>query len=216
MNTLGCGEARFVRCDVTDTQQISDLVMTAVKTYGRLDCLVNNAGGYSSFGSIDESSEEDFFADLRLNLVSNFIACKNALPHLRKVKGNIINVASLGAVIGDIGSVAHIAAKGGVIAMTKALAVDESKYGVRVNCLLVAHVQTAMWQDIAKKRDTQAKHFIREAEDHHLIGRMGTPEECGKACLFLAADATFSTGTNLSLSGGAELNYASKSRLHFM
>ncbi|XP_064820510.1 17-beta-hydroxysteroid dehydrogenase 14-like [Oncorhynchus masou masou] len=96
--------------------------------------------------------------------------------------------------------------------MTKAMAVDESRYQVRVNCISPGNVMTPLWEELAgQTADTLAT--IKEGENAQLLGRMGTEAESGLAALYLAADATFCTGIDLLLSGGAELNYGYKSQV---
>nr|XP_029512423.1 17-beta-hydroxysteroid dehydrogenase 14-like isoform X2 [Oncorhynchus nerka] len=105
-----------------------------------------------------------------------------------------------------------LASKGAIIAMTKAMAVDESRYQVRVNCISPGNVMTPLWEELAgQTADTLAT--IKEGENAQLLGRMGTEAESGLAALYLAADATFCTGIDLLLSGGAELNYGYKSQV---
>src|SRR6266478_5903210 len=94
MKTHGPGEARFVPCDVAQPEDIKHLIDNTVASYGRLDCLINNAGWHPPHKSIDDFSIEDFRDLLELNLVSILAACKFALPHLRQVQGNIINLSS--------------------------------------------------------------------------------------------------------------------------
>jgi NAD(P)-dependent dehydrogenase (short-subunit alcohol dehydrogenase family) len=94
-NAARKGEVFFVRCDVSKTEDIRNLIEAAVSKYGRIDCLVNNAGWHPPHKPIDDFSIEEFQDLLNLNLVSIFTACKFALPHLRRTKGNIINMSSL-------------------------------------------------------------------------------------------------------------------------
>ncbi|CAL9692830.1 unnamed protein product [Knipowitschia caucasica] len=101
-----------------------------------------------------------------------------------------------------------LTSKGAIISMTKAMAVDESRYGVRVNSLSPGNVMTPLWAELAAQTP-DAEAAIREGENNQLLGRMGTPAECGAAAVFLA-EATFCTGIDLLLSGGAELNYGYK------
>ncbi|XP_062504266.1 17-beta-hydroxysteroid dehydrogenase 14-like [Corticium candelabrum] len=205
-------QVMFVRCDMTKHGDIENLINTTVKQFGRLDCLVNNAGWHPPVTRIEDVSVDDFQYLLNFNLTSYFVACKTALPHLRKTQGNIINISSLVATIGQLGSVAYVATKGAIISMTKALAVDEAKYGVRVNSVSPGNVMTPLWNEFAQSAD-DVQAAIKEGEDAQLLGRMGTLEESGQVCLFLAAEATFTTGIDFLLSGGAELNYGKKTRL---
>ncbi|CAH1250893.1 HSD17B14 [Branchiostoma lanceolatum] len=212
MNTAGPGEAFFVPCDVTKEEDIKNVIEKTVEKYGRIDCLVNNAGSHPPEQTIDDTSVEDFKSLLNLNLVSYFIASKFALPHLRKTQGNIINMSSLVGVIGQTHACAYVTTKGGITSLTRALAVDEAKYGVRVNTISPGNVWTPLWDSLSKSSGN-AEAMIKGGEEAQLLGRMGTIEEAGKVCLFLAAEATFTTGIDMLLSGGAELNYGRKTRL---
>ncbi|KTF87805.1 hypothetical protein cypCar_00006967 [Cyprinus carpio] len=102
--------------------------------------------------------------------------------------------------------------KGAITAMTKAMAVDESRYQVRVNCISPSNIMTPLWEELAGRTEDAAA-TVKGGENAQLIGRMGTETESGLAALFLAADATFCTGIDLFLSGGAELNYGFKSQI---
>ena len=206
------GEAHFVTCDVTDHRQLEGLIETAVERYGRLDCLVNNAGSHPPHLPIDDFSVEDFRRILELNLISVFAASKLALPHLRRTQGNIINIASLVGSMGQLHATTYVATKGAVVALTKALAIDEAVHGVRANSISPGNIYTPLWQE-AIDASSDPERTRAEGEAAQLLGRMGTPAEAGKLCLFIAAEATFSTGTDFLLTGGAELSYGRKSRL---
>ncbi|KXJ20962.1 17-beta-hydroxysteroid dehydrogenase 14 [Exaiptasia diaphana] len=212
VNAMGPGESMFLQCDVTKQNQLKNLVDKTIEKYGQLDCLINNAGWHPPEKNIDDTSIQDFKNLLDLNLVNYFTLCKLSLPHLRKTKGNIINVSSLVAQIGQANAVAYVTTKGAISSMTRALAVDEAKYGVRVNTLSPGNVWTPLWDELAKQTSNFEKSKL-DGEEAQLLGRMGTLEESGKSCLYLAADATFTTGIDLFLSGGAELNYGRKTRL---
>jgi NAD(P)-dependent dehydrogenase (short-subunit alcohol dehydrogenase family) len=140
-----------------------------------------------------------------------FAACQAALPHLRQTQGNIINLASLVGTMGQLHAVTYVATKGAVIAFSKALAIDEAAHGVRVNSVSPGNIYTSLWQEAidasADPRQTRA-----DGEAAQLPGRMGTIEEAGRLCLFIAAEATFTTGVDHILSGGAELGYGRKTR----
>jgi NAD(P)-dependent dehydrogenase (short-subunit alcohol dehydrogenase family) len=154
---------------------------------------------------------QDFRDLLDLNLVSIFAACKFALPHLRKVGGSIINMSSLVGAMGQLHAATYVASKGAVTALTKALAIDEAAHGVRVNAVSPGNVYTPLWQEAIDASSDPGE--TRAAGDAaQLLGRMGTIEEAGRLCLYLAADATFTTGVDHVLSGGAELGYGRKTR----
>ncbi|XP_029440055.1 LOW QUALITY PROTEIN: 17-beta-hydroxysteroid dehydrogenase 14 [Rhinatrema bivittatum] len=208
---LGPGDCLYVPCDVTKESDIKRLIEVVVEKFGRLDCLINNAGWHPPEQRVDDTSAADFRPLLDLNLLSGFLTAKYALPHLRKTQGNIINLSSLVGVIGQNYAVPYVSTKGAVTAMTKAMAVDEAKHGVRVNCISPGNIWTPMWKELADESPDPAA-MIQGGKDSQLIGRMGTPEECAQAALYLAAEGTFCTGIDLILSGGAELNYANKNQ----
>jgi NAD(P)-dependent dehydrogenase (short-subunit alcohol dehydrogenase family) len=200
-----------VRADMSKVDDIKKLIDFTANKYGRIDCLINNAGWHPPHKTIDDFSVEDFRSLLELNLVSYFAACKFALPHLRKVKGNIINMSSLVGIMGQLGATTYVATKGGITAFSKALAVDEAAFEVRVNSVSPGNVYTPLWQEAIDASPDPAK-TRADGDAAQLLGRMGTIEESGQLCLFLAAEATFTTGVDHILSGGAELAYGRKTR----
>src|SRR5687768_4582563 len=119
VNSARPGSVHFIRADVSRVEDIKRLIDETVAKFGRIDCLINNAGWHPPHKPIDDFSVEDFRSLLDLNLVSYFAACKFALPHLRAVKGNIINMSSLVGAIGQAGATTYVASKGGITAFTK-------------------------------------------------------------------------------------------------
>ncbi|XP_077170611.1 L-fucose dehydrogenase-like [Paroedura picta] len=205
------GDAFFQICDVRKESDIKKLILVTVERYGCLDCLVNNVGT-AYLEKIEDVTSQGLHSLLELNTVSHFLASKYALPYLRETKGNIISISSIFAVIGVKHTSPYCASKGAVIAMTKALAIDESKYGVRVNSISPTYIWTALTKNyINQSQNPEAT--LKEVKDGQLMGRTGTPEEVALAALFLAADATFCTGLNLVLSGGAELGFGKKNEV---
>lgn len=213
INALGKGSATFIQCDVSKVDEVESLIAKTVERFGRIDCLINNAGWHPPHKPIDDFSIQDFRDLLELNLVSIFAACKAALPHLRKTNGNIINMSSLVGSMAQLYATTYVATKGAITAFSKALAVDEAAYGVRVNCVSPGNVFTPLWQEAIDASSDPAQ-TRADGDAAQLLGRMGTIEEAGKMCLYIAAEATFSTGTDFFLTGGAELAYGKKSRVH--
>ena len=209
LNERSGTEATFIKCDVSKTDEIQALVEKTAEKYGRIDCLINNAGWHPPHKPIDDFSIDEFRDLLDLNLVSIFAACKFALPHLRKTKGNIINMSSLVAQMGQLHAVTYVATKGGITSFTKALAIDEAIHGVRVNSISPGNIFTPLWQEAIDASPDPVK-TLADGEAAQHLGRMGTIEEAGKLCLFIAAQATFTTGVDHILSGGAELGYGIK------
>ncbi|HEU4387165.1 MAG TPA: SDR family oxidoreductase [Blastocatellia bacterium] len=205
------GEVFFVYCDVRRVEDLQNLIEATIARHARIDCLINNAGWHPAHKPIDDFTAEEFRDLLELNLLSVFNACKLALPYLRKTRGNIINIASLVGTIGQHHAATYAATKGAVTAFTKALAIDEAVNGVRVNSVSPGNIYTPLWQ-AAIDAAPDPNQCRADGEAAQLFGRMGTPEEVGRLCLFIAADATFTTGVDHVISGGAELGYGRKSR----
>jgi NAD(P)-dependent dehydrogenase (short-subunit alcohol dehydrogenase family) len=212
VSARGPGSAHFIRCDVSKEADVRALVRETVSRFGRLDCLVNNAGWHPPHKPIDDFTTQEFRELLELNLVSMFVACQEALPHLRQAKGSIINMSSLVGSMGQIHATTYVATKGAITAFTKALAIDEAAHGVRVNAISPGNVWTPLWKQAVDGSADPVK-ARADGDAAQLLGRMGTLEEAGRLCLFLAAEATFTTGVDHILSGGAELGYGRKSRI---
>lgn len=209
LSTLG--RAHFIPTDVSQPSEIERLISETVARAGRIDCLINNAGWHPPHLPIDDFSLDDFRALLDLNVLSVFAACKFALPHLRQTRGNIINIASLVATMGQHHATTYVATKGAVLAFTKALAIDEAPHGVRVNSVSPGNIWTPLWQEAVDASNDPAQ-TRADGEHAQVLGRMGTPEEAGKLCLFIAAEASFTTGVDHLLTGGAEIGYGRKTR----
>ena len=199
--------ALFVATDVTDEKAIASLIDTTIQRWGRLDCVVNNAGWHPPATPIEEISLDDFNHLLQLNLASAFLSCKYALPHLVETKGNIINMSSAVAEVGQPLAAAYVSTKAGLIGLTRALAIDFAPKQVRINAVCPAGVMTPLMQDWAETQyDKEAA--LADVDSWHLLGRMATSEEIGKVCAFLASDeASFITGQAIFPEGGALLGY---------
>ena len=199
----------FIPCDVTNLTALKDLIDKTVEMHGRLDCLINNAGWHPPHQPIDDFEIDDFRSLFELNVVSMFAACKFALPWLRQTRGNIINMSSLVGTMGQRHATTYVATKGAITAFTKALAIDEAANGVRVNSVSPGNILTPLWQE-AIDAAADPERCRREGETAQWLGRMGNIEEVGHLCLYIAAEATFSTGVDYIVSGGAELGYGRK------
>ncbi|KAM4801058.1 L-fucose dehydrogenase isoform X1 [Urocitellus parryii] len=201
--------AVFIPCDVTQEEDVKTLISETILRFGHLDCVVNNAGYHPPPQWLEETSAQGFRQLLELNLLGTYTVTKLTLPHLRKTQGNVINISSLVGAIGQSQAVPYVATKGAVTAMTKALALDESRYGVRVNCISPGNIWTPLWEQLAALTpDSRAT--IQEGTLAQPLGRMGQPAEVGAAALFLASEASFCTGIELLVTGGAELGYGCK------
>ena len=200
-------EAVFVRCDVTSEHDMRSLIDGTAERFGRLDCIVNNAGWHPPTMAIDETSVEDYEKLLRLNLTSTFMGCKFAAPHLRKTRGSIINMSSEVGIIGQAAAPSYVSTKAGQIGLTKALALDLAPEGVRVNAVCPAGVMTPLMEEWANTQ-YDPKAALEMVDSWHPLGRMATIEEVGEVCAFLASDeASFITGQAICPDGGAPLGY---------
>ena len=210
LNSEAPGECHFQQCDVSVPEDIYRVIDWTVNKYGRLDCLINNAGMHPPHKTIDEFSVEEFRDLLDLNLVSYFSACKYALPHLRKVRGNVINMSSLVGTMGQQLATIYCATKGGISAFTKALAIEEARHGVRVNAVLPGNIlSNSRIEGVAQSENPEE--LDKLVDSWQWPGRSGTNEEAGYVCLFLASDwASYVTGIDLIISGGSELGYGVK------
>ena len=217
LSAKGPGVCHFRLCDVCRHKDIEQLINYTIETFGQLDCLINNAGYHPPVKPIDDFSVKDFTHLLRTNLISFFVASKHALPHLRRVRGNIINMGSLTGIMGQEGASIYAATKGAISGFTKALAIEEAPHGVRVNAVLPGNIVTKSRVEFIKSLGKDGKKIDRWAESVQIMGRSGTIEETGQACLFLASDAaSFITGIELLVTGGAELGYGVKYPLRFL
>ncbi len=200
------GRAWYVSTDVTDSASIQAMIQGTAQRYGRLDILVNNAG-YHLSKNVEQTSEQEWEFIINTNLRSTFLCSKYAIPHLRRTRGNIINVSSMVGLVGQPNAGAYSASKGGQIAMTRGMALDFAADGIRVNALCPGWVQTPLVEDwFSQQKDPEAsRRYIFGA---HPLGRIGTVEECGQAAAYLAsAEAAFVTGITLNLDGGITLGY---------
>jgi NAD(P)-dependent dehydrogenase (short-subunit alcohol dehydrogenase family) len=206
----GPGQARFVECDVTDTDRLRASIDAANEEFGRLDCLVNNAVRFAKSSRLDDVEMNDLRLAFETNIFAYFAAARFALPHLRRTRGSIVNVGSLVSEIGMWHNPVYAATKGAITSFTRALAVDEAENGVRVNAVLPGNVVTH-----ARVRAEEQAHDRRALneflESQQWLGRSGTSEEVGEVIQFLASDsASFITGAAIVVSGGAELAYGMK------
>jgi NAD(P)-dependent dehydrogenase (short-subunit alcohol dehydrogenase family) len=190
-----------IRCDLRDEDQVDAAVAEAAEWGGRIDLLANVAGVASSAHTTDVTLAE-WDRMLAVNLTGTFLACRAARPHLIAAGGAIVNVASLAGVRGWRYSAAYSAAKGGVVALTRALAVEYAPDGVRVACVCPGSVDTPLKRDLvpAPDQDPRLAGHARALLDPPVAD----PAEVAAAIAYLgSAEARFATGAVLRLDGGA-------------
>jgi NAD(P)-dependent dehydrogenase (short-subunit alcohol dehydrogenase family) len=192
----------YVRCDVTDSEQVGALVETAVSAYGTVDIAFNNAGiSPPDDDSILDTGLEAWRRVQEVNLTSVYLCCKAVLPVMREHgRGSIINTASFVAVMGAATSqISYTASKGGVLAMSRELGVQFARDGIRVNALCPGPVDTPLLRELfAKDPERAARRLV-----HIPIGRFARAEEIANAALFLASDeSSFVTASTFLVDGG--------------
>ena len=208
-SSSGVGERRHlgIACDVSIETQVAAGIAAVVGKYGRIDCLINNAGIHPPDTPLEQMRPEVALDVLRVNFLSNYSMCYYAIEHLKKTRGTIINVSSMTAVLGQKNSTAYAASKGAQLSFTKALALECAPWGVRVNAILPSNVDTPLMRQWASSLPDPDAALERIAALQPL-GRMADIEEMGKTCLFLATeDSSFITGQGLEVDGGAALDY---------
>ncbi len=183
------GEARFVRCNVAQEDEVRAAVQSAVEAFGRLDVMVNNAG----------VADSGWDLTLAVNLSGVYYGCKHAAEAMAAAGGGvIINMASILGLVGVGFADPYVAAKHGVVGLTRNFAVSYGGRGVRVNCINPGFIETPMTKLI-----TDNPAFREQLERQTPLGRFGRPEEIAKAAVFLASeDASFMTGAALVVDGG--------------
>jgi NAD(P)-dependent dehydrogenase (short-subunit alcohol dehydrogenase family) len=196
------GTILFVRCDVRFAGQCRRAVDETMRTFGQVDILFNNAGVFYPNTAI-ECTEEEWDLTVDICLKGTFLMSKYTLPiMIAQGSGVIVNNASGWGLAGGNEAAAYCAAKGGVVLLTKAMAVDHSRQGIRVNCVCPGDVDTPMLVNDAQKRGMAWTDYLASAANRPM-GRIGQPEEIAQAVLFLASeDASFVTGAILAVDGG--------------
>jgi len=199
------GEALFVRADVSEEDDVKNMVSAAARAFGSIDILVNNAGGGGSYGRVHEIETREFDRTVNINLRSTFLCAKFVIPHfLAKNAGAIVNIASTYGLVGAPKVPAYCAAKAGIINLTRQLAVDYRD--IRVNAICPGYIDT----DLGRRRATLTEAELsaalvrrEKAAKMQPLGRQGRPEEVANVALFLCSDAaSFMTGSIVTVDGG--------------
>jgi len=194
------GAAGFHVGDVRDEGAVAAVVAAVAREFGQIDVLVNSAG-VAGGGPVHALAMEEWDRVLDVNLKGTFVACKHVLPHmLARRSGSVINIASVEGIEGFEGGSAYNASKGGVILLTRNMAMDYGRRGIRVNVICPGFIQTPLAESVFG--GALAEHLERVVEATQL-GRLGRPDEIAGAALYLASDdASYVTGQSLVVDGG--------------
>jgi NAD(P)-dependent dehydrogenase (short-subunit alcohol dehydrogenase family) len=200
------GEAQFVHADVSVAADATAMVTAAERSYGKLDVLFNNAGVFpAQDGSVLETEEETWDFVMRVNLKGVFFGCKYAIPAmLRAGGGSIVNTASFVALMGAATpQIAYTASKGGVLAMTREIAVEFARKGIRANALCPGPVDTPLLRELLSDPARRSRRMV-----HIPPGRLARAVEIAQAALFLASDeSSYVNGATFTVDGGITAAY---------
>lgn len=188
----------FVPCDVSQESDVEHYVQAAIDQFGHLNALINNAGiANPHSGPVEDLSLADWNRWIGTNLTGYFLMAKYAVPHLRPTKGAIVNIASTRALQSEPHSEAYAASKGGIVALTHALAVSLGP-AIRVNCISPCWIDVSNWQ-----HPPQESSLSSIDHEQHPVGRVGQAQDVAEITHFLLSDrAGFITGQNIVVDGG--------------
>ena len=195
-------QARFYSCDVTSNADCEDAVGRIVNELGNIDILVNNAGVAVRKNAVD-ISEDEWDLAVNVTLKGAYLLSHHVLPHMiSAARGSVINTGSGWSLTGGENAVSYCAAKGGVLNLTRAMAIDHGRHNIRVNCVCPGDIDTPMLRSECEQLGEDPEAFMREAADRPL-NRVGTPFDVANAVLFFASDmSAWVTGAFLVVDGG--------------
>lgn len=195
------GQALAVQTDVASPESVQHLVQATLQAYGQVHVLFNDAAIQVN-KTIEDTTVEEWNREIAVNLGGIFLSSRFFLPHLRQTKGCIINMASVNGFFVEPMCAGYCATKGAIIALTKAMAIDHGKEGIRVNCICPGYIDAGLaWGYFEAQPDPKAARAA--AGKLHALWRIGQPEEVGRLAVFLATDdASFMTGSAVVVDGG--------------
>lgn len=197
------GDAIFVETDVSKAEQVQNMVEVAVKTYAKLDVLVNNAGILIRTSKLHEVSEMEWDLTLATDIRGLFLCCKFSIPHMLERGGSIVNVASVSGIRAAVSSVAYGVSKAGVISLTKTAAREYASHGIRVNAIVPGMIDTL------QSRGSTGSTEVFEKRRNENPGRLlGKPEDVANMMLYLACEeSAFVTGASFVIDGGRTVGF---------
>jgi NAD(P)-dependent dehydrogenase (short-subunit alcohol dehydrogenase family) len=202
-------EAMLLQADISQSDAVKDMVQKLSKNFGGLDILVNNSGVGTTRtpDRVTEIGEDEWDHVMDVNLKGAFLTSKYAIPHMkRRGGGTIVNIASIRGLLGNPVLASYCASKGGMVLLTKQMALDYADENIRINCVCPGFTDTEMFQSYLQKQDDPKKARERFS-DMAPLKRIGLPEEIATAALFFASDdSSFITGVALPVDGGYTAN----------
>lgn len=196
------GTAVHVAIDVSKAYGVRAMIKKCINSFGKLDVLFNNAGIEGYGGLLWKMQEDDWNRVMDVNLKSVFLGCKYAIPYMKRTKGSIINTASELGLVGSTSRPAYSASKGGIIALTRSLALQCAPYGIRVNCICPGATETPLL--IRFLGENQKETNLRKVRQTIPLRRLGKPIDIAYAALYLASEeSSFVTGSILVVDGGS-------------
>jgi NAD(P)-dependent dehydrogenase (short-subunit alcohol dehydrogenase family) len=205
------GEAKGVRCDVTKRADLEAAVAAAVEAYGRLDVMYNNAGGATARdGNVTDIPLDEFWRTISVDLFGTFLGCRFAIPHLEKAGGgSIVNTTSIGGMQPSKGNYSYAMSKSSVIMLAQSAAIDLGEYGIRVNCIAPANIESpilgnmlgaGLADDVKEQMMVEVRQFLLNRQP---IQRQGTTDDIAEAAMFFASDrSSYITGQVMCVDGG--------------
>jgi NAD(P)-dependent dehydrogenase (short-subunit alcohol dehydrogenase family) len=198
-------EGLAIQCNVTDGNQVREMVEKVIDKFGKIDILINNAGAIAPHKPIEDITEEEWDRVLALNLKSSFLFCKYVVPHMKKQKyGKIIGISSIGAIQPPAHEIHYNTAKAAIIGFTYDLGKALAPFNINVNAILPGPVRTSFYERMTgSMTDQQKDDFFANLGKKVPLGRVGTPEDLAGAALFLASElSAFVTCETLLVAGG--------------
>jgi NAD(P)-dependent dehydrogenase (short-subunit alcohol dehydrogenase family) len=206
----GPERARWVYADLSNEDDIRNLVETAVKAFGGLDVLANVGACLFPMKAMHEYTHEEFDRVIAVNVCGLWLTCKHAYPYLKKSKGNIVSVSSMAGVAGEMNHAIYSASKGFMNSLTKSMAIDYGRAGIRCNAVALSSALTPNIDAMIAAQPNAAE-IVQLRKDINQLGYTSQPEETANVIVFLASPkASFITGAIIPVSGGSEIGYGIK------